>query len=247
MLDNSFIDRIVDLSEPRYKEMEDGLTYCNKKLNLIAPPQVETLGIKSLAGVVDYVKTTGDLKGKGLFLVVHSETSVYLYGSINNVKERDVFIRCDMDCSGFAFNVWRSLEEFIIGIQALFIDGANTYAKEELLKFLGTITTNEIQKYIDTGVSQKLHIETGVEGNTTTAEFTAPQGPVLLKPYRTFREIDQPESLFQLRIRHEHSRSPQFALYEADGEAWKLEAIQRIKQWLIEELKDQSPKVPVIG
>ncbi len=59
--------------------------------------------------------------------------------------------------------------------------------------------------------------------------------PILLCPYRTFRDVPQPSSLFVLRVRSGQGL-PEAGLFEADGGAWRLTAIERIKQWLTEQL-----------
>ena len=61
--------------------------------------------------------------------------------------------------------------------------------------------------------------------------------PVRLKPYRTFLEVEQPESEFIFRMKDCHGGIG-CAFFEADGGAWKIEATQNIKAYLQEELKD---------
>ncbi|OSB00487.1 hypothetical protein B2H85_13365, partial [Clostridium botulinum] len=56
---------------------------------------------------------------------------------------------------------------------------------------------------------------------------------VTLAPYRTFPEIEQPLSRFIFRMQ----QGPSAAIYEADGGAWRNQAMQRIKAYLEEELK----------
>lgn len=63
--------------------------------------------------------------------------------------------------------------------------------------------------------------------------------------YRTFMEIEQPESEFVFRARKADSL-PHFALFEADGGAWRIEAMKRIKAYLEENLKDIE-NVVVLG
>ena len=65
-----------------------------------------------------------------------------------------------------------------------------------------------------------------------------------LLPYRTFREVDQPASLFLLRLSKSGGDKPRFALYEADGGSWQIEAVERIKSYL----EDALPQgVAIIG
>lgn len=59
---------------------------------------------------------------------------------------------------------------------------------------------------------------------------------VRLQPYRTFLEIDQPVSDFLLRI----GQNGRVSLHEADGGAWKLEAKNRIAQYLKDAITAES-------
>ena len=52
-------------------------------------------------------------------------------------------------------------------------------------------------------------------------------------PRRTFPEIDQPESPYILRLRE----GPQAALFRADDQAWRVEAIASIGAWLQDRLQ----------
>lgn len=61
--------------------------------------------------------------------------------------------------------------------------------------------------------------------------------PVRLKPYRTFTEVDQPESDFVFRMKEDKYDGVQCALFEADGGAWKLHAMESIQEYLEEQLK----------
>ena len=56
---------------------------------------------------------------------------------------------------------------------------------------------------------------------------------VSLAPFRTFLEVEQPESEFLLRV----SEDGKIGLFEADGGVWKLEAKQNICQYFDERLE----------
>lgn len=70
--------------------------------------------------------------------------------------------------------------------------------------------------------------------------------PVELAPFRTFIEVNQVVSPFIFRARtakEDRSDSSkvtdiEFALFEADGGAWEIEAKQRIKEYLEISFKD---------
>lgn len=60
--------------------------------------------------------------------------------------------------------------------------------------------------------------------------------PVNLIPYRTFLEVQQPASDFIFRMKS--SCGVQCAILEADGGAWKNEAMNNIKEYLKNALAD---------
>lgn len=87
-----------------------------------------------------------------------------------------------------------------------------------------------IQSIGDDGISQAATIKTGV----ATVEDVKIPNPVVLIPRRTFVEVEQPESQFVFRMQS----GPTCALFEADGGAWRNEAMLNIKKYLEANLKD---------
>ena len=63
-----------------------------------------------------------------------------------------------------------------------------------------------------------------------------------LRPYRTFLEINQPESFFVVRAR-QGKPLPEFSVHLADAGLWKLMAIEAIKDFF----KAQEVDLPIIG
>ena len=64
---------------------------------------------------------------------------------------------------------------------------------------------------------------------------------VKLKPYRTFQEVEQPESAFLIRV---SERGISFT--EADGGMWKLTARETVKKFLEEQLRQEVDEGSVI-
>jgi hypothetical protein len=69
---------------------------------------------------------------------------------------------------------------------------------------------------------------------------------VNLAPYRTFQEIEQPSSPFLFRIKGTPGEGVQCALFEADGGAWRLDAVARIEAWLTKALVSRDLLIPII-
>lgn len=95
------------------------------------------------------------------------------------------------------------------------------------------IKSGTTANYSDDGVSQKTTVKMGVE----LSDVIVPN-PVKLRPYRTFAEIEQPESSYVFRIK-DTDRGPAFKLVEADGGLWKNDVMKKIKEYPEYELRDE--------
>jgi len=120
-----------------------------------------------------------------------------------------------------------TIPQFIIGLQAYF---GNTLDKTALLNLVSNIKAEQNQTYLDTGYTQEVTVKRSTK--SSMIESVAVPNPVTLKPYRTFLEIDQPESSFVFRLKSADGQPPECGLFEASGGAWKLDAILKIKEWV---------------
>jgi hypothetical protein len=137
----------------------------------------------------------------------------------------------------FKFGEYLDLETFNVGLQSLFEDSID---RIRLLRVMGTVKEDVVKTSVDDGVSQTVVASAGTVG---VYETEAPN-PVRLIPFRTFREVSQPESLFVLRLKKgENGNLPRAALFEADGGAWKLKAIENIATFL----RDKLPGVTILA
>ena len=97
----------------------------------------------------------------------------------------------------------------------------------------GNITSEAKVQTMDDGVSQDVTVKKGIQKEG----WEMVPNPVSLAPYRTFSEVDQPESNFVLRVK---ANGPTCALYEADGGAWKAAAMHNIAAYLAYRLNDKK-------
>lgn len=210
--------------EVRY---ENGQVLSNQKLHVIESPLAESLEVRSLSGLVDYLKSGFDIVDT---VVVHvkSPTEVVVFDSLNDDMNRNYYIKANAMIPDFPFGRWLDSENFIIKLQSCFVKNND---RDIMLKVVGNIKEENVNTFGDDGVSQSVVAKTGV---ATVADVVVPN-PVNLKPYRTFVEVEQPESEFIFRMQN----GPQCALFEADGGAWKLEAMRNIKNYLAEALKEE--------
>ncbi len=100
-----------------------------------------------------------------------------------------------------------------------------------------------LSNYGDDGVTQKATVSKGI----ASKEQCIVPNPVHLQPFRTFVEVDQPESAFVFRMRDDGRDGVQCAIFEADGGAWKNEAMENIRAYLQDELAEFGDMFMVIS
>ena len=125
-------------------------------------------------------------------------------------------------------------ERFLIELQANFIESDDLTVLKQVA---GNIESGTTANYDDDGVSQKTTIKSGIANKT---DVIVPN-PVKLRPYRTFAEIEQPQSSYVFRIQ-DSDRGPSFKLVEADGGLWKNATMKKIKEYLAYELAEELEK-----
>lgn len=125
-------------------------------------------------------------------------------------------------------------ERFLIELQANFIESDDLTVLKQVA---GNIQSGTTANYDDDGVSQKTTIKSGIANKT---DVIVPN-PVKLRPYRTFAEIEQPQSSYVFRIQ-DSDRGPSFKLVEADGGLWKNATMKKIKEYLAYELAEELEK-----
>lgn len=228
------IKYIVELAAPK-TEIIGGEVYSDKKLERISyNPKAETLKVSTLSSLVDYIKNIVDAEYMTDTMILHivSPTRVRYYSSLDVDHEREYFIEANANIPEFDFGRFYSHEEFNISIQSKFIEGVTDRAL--LLKFSGTVEAGSVAEYGDDGISQKATVKTGI---ASKGDALIPN-PVFLAPYRTFVEVEQPASQFVFRMKQDARGDIACALFEADGGAWKKKAIENIRSYLTENLKE---------
>lgn len=233
------MEYLIGLSKPNISEFY-GEAYTDKEMYRVGRyvPMAEPIEIGTLTGLVDYIKSNTDSMSESMIIEVSSPRSVKLYSSLNEQRQREKLIEVYAEVPDFPFDCFMDQERFCIGLQSKFIKNTD---RELLLKFAGTVESGTVAKYGDDGVSQKATIKTGL---ASKAEAIVPS-PVKLMPYRTFPEAEQPASDFIFRMRE--SGGVQCAIFEADGGAWKSEAMKNVKAYLEKELADRSNQFTIIA
>lgn len=239
MADGTFVQAIVSAtSKPVYPEVDgEPRLLVPAGWSEVRKPKPYTpaaIVVATIAGLVAYVKANRDkLPLDELVCHVAGPSQVYLYGRCEDEEtqyRRKHYLTADlrdMGEAGFSYNVFQASEDVIVGLQVAF---EATPERDELVALLGSIKEATVRESVDNGYAQEVTARAGAAFVTNVKV----QNPVLLRPYRTFREVEQPESPFIVRLRAgDEGKRPSVALFPADGGAWKLVAIARISEWLL--------------
>lgn len=198
----------------------------------------DPLIIKTLTGLVDYIKSNLERKEAKLLLHIEKPDEVSLMGLLAEDGSREYLASAQAIVPRFNFDYYLDIEEFNVALQSVF---APTADRDILLKVVGNLKEDNVKTTGDDGISQAVTIKTGV---ATAADVKVPN-PVTLAPYRTFIEVKQPESKFIFRMKD----GPRGAIFEADGGAWRNQAILNIKTFLEEQLTNEiaSGKITILA
>jgi hypothetical protein len=224
------IEKILELHRPPSFQINGRNYFSNQEP--VHEPKPATIELSTLSGLVDFVKELEEY-----FIHVQNETQVCVRGPVfGPFQQRTIHAisRFTQDQSSiFHFGRWYQPEEFIIALQSQFVESNHL---STILSVVGNIKDENVKTTAGDGNTQTVTARGGI---ALVKEVLVPN-PVTLYPYRTFLEIEQPPLLCVLRLKSgvRDSGTPGCALFEADGGLWKLTAINRIKEWLLDNLPD---------
>lgn len=231
------VDKIAELArldlENQTTEI-NGQIYSAYKLDRVPEycPKVATVEVTTLGGFADFINANKEgIMYEEYFVHVVNHRSVMLYSKPTGEdkgREIPVAAHVDTELEKFHFGEFIEGEMFIIKLVSLF---QSTDDLERLMSYTAKVDIGEGITLSDDGVTQSAKVERSISG-ALTDNNKAPS-MVELKPYRTFREIDQPESRFLFRMQAGRSGGVECALFEADGGAWRIDAMKRINIELV--------------
>lgn len=235
------IEKIQDITKPyilrnddhTYAVCADG-KYVELVPNVVEP---ETVTLHSLSALVAFVKEEGIQRGRKLFLTVPDhERAVCCTSPDPEQREiRSVLYDCiAADVPGWGAKVSLGFEEAIIALRTRFQPTADT---DYALRLLSSITSGGKVTLNDNGIATTIVTQKGI--SLQDNEVIRPI--ISLRPYRTFMELDQPESPFLIRV---SERAITFV--EADGGMWKLAAKKTAAAFLANALADEISAGQVI-
>ena len=222
------IDKIVTLKETKTFEI-GGQTYADAPLTRI-PPHVDRpdcVQVSGLDGVCKLIRTELAKIDTVVMVQAKAHNAVEVMTTYLPDFSRNILYCAKADAPGLRTG-FRSREAALIELRSLFIPNEGT---AYLLDPLARMTD---------GVTQTVEARQGVSLNCTVE--IKPR--VQLKPFRTFLEVEQPESEFLIRVDAEEG----IGFFEADGGIWKLEAKRNIAEYFNTNLADliEAGKVVVM-
>ena len=228
-LTRDFLEKVAEMAQPN--TLTEGIrTFVDKPMHMLVDEIAADIPLhtNSLSSVADYIKSNADfdaLASDGRKIIhVEDEKTVWLYTEMNSFKKRSALLLASAWVSSFPFGQWLSLENFIISVQANFVTDEH---RDELLSFVATVKQDTGVEQQDDGVTQKVTTRSGVSLSRTSKV----PNPITLRPFRTFSEVEQPESTFVFRIKAEEGGGVKAALFAVDGEAWRHDAILKIRDY----------------
>lgn len=196
------------------------------------------VNVYSLTGFVDFVnRNVDDLDLINAYIAIVDDVDrVKLKSALFGLeKNRENLIEAYVDkkMASFPFGCFLPQEEFVIKLHSLFEkkEGDDFDYVSSLVSKIKQADSADTE---DDGITQNITVKKGVSGALVGKENVKPI--VRLSPYRTFREVEQPESQFLLRIKTDGGM-PYVALFEADGGQWRNEARTKIAEFLKANIK----------
>lgn len=206
----------------------NGSVYSDERLVRVDKyiPRPDSVTLSSLDGIVQLIRAEGGDHTYPVYVRVESPTKVSVFSGLDADKKR--YTLCVAANGDVNFDTgWRDQQSAIIELRSRFIPTDDT---AYLLDLLSRMSTDSEITSTDNGVSQVVTARQGV----SLKENVTVKLIVSLKPFRTFREVPQPESEFLLRVRDGN----QVGLFEADGGIWKMEAKKNIADYFRKELAE---------
>lgn len=228
MINKEALEYLVNLGIEANPLVEvDGKQYSIKPLHPIKEVGPNPLEFNFLDSLVTYLQEDSDFfrATNKLIIEIKSPTEIALHTQvIGNFNERYTLVYCTALIDQFPWGRFTDPDNFIIMAQSRFVE---TEDLAKIRAIVGNVKSEEVMQFSDDGISQQVTAKSGI----ARVENVVIPPRVKLAPYRTFMEIEQPISEFAFRAK-KANELPNFALFEADGGAWRIEAMKRIKAYL---------------
>lgn len=225
-----FAQYLVSLKDNKTYDIH-GDTYSDHDLVRIKPhiDRPANLSVSGLDSIVKLVRNELDMfENLPVFIRVDDARTVSVFTTYDDVMRRDGLYTAKCDVPGFR-DGFREYEQAIIELRSKFSPGPGV---DYLLDLLSRMSKDSGVTTRDNGVSQEVEARQGV----SLKAMVTVKPRVALRPFRTFLEVEQPESEFLLRL----DDNGNVGLFEADGGMWEQAAKASITAYFEDKLAQEA-------
>jgi hypothetical protein len=226
---------IVGLSKPELVDI-NGMLFSDRKLERYDYKEPDALHFKSITGFLEYIKTDCDSTYAESFIHIKNYDRIEFLSPLNDDNEREIYAICEPDKINIMFNKFIEREQFNIMLQTGFVENNDL---SDILRYIGNMSDKAVRTVGDNGISQEITIKSSTQG---LIDVFIPN-PVILKPYRTFTEIEPVESKFVFRMQE----GGYCGLFEADGGAWKINTMHALEEYISDVLESLEIDIKVFA
>lgn len=222
------MEKVEAMAKPTFHEV-DGQVFSNQEMIHVADkkPMPCCIDLTGLDSICKMVRNEAEHVGLQIFIQVKDYKSVSVFTELDEDEDRLYLYNCAADTPAVTMNRFMAYENAVIELRSLYIPNDGT---AYLLNLLSSISKESKVTSSDNGVSQKVEARSGI----ALSQMVEIKPRVSLKPFRTFIEVEQPESEFLLRINDDGC----IGMFPADGGVWKLEATRNVAAYFEEKLHD---------
>lgn len=239
MLDQEAIQYLTTLGRAE-KYVYDGVGFTDRTLIPVNMPVLPYLKTRTLMGLVDYrnmlkVKSPEEAEK----LIVHVESprnvSLLIWQGDDQNRKRQYHVKAETSMNNFVFGTFMGQEEFIIGLNANFVQNENL---AKLISDTSLIKSVAEAEEHDDGRSQTAIMKKGAALSKAEKVKTI----VVLRPITAFNEVEQPECEFVFRLRGANEDEPAtMALFNVENTTVDRLGMENVANWLRNKLGKDIP------
>lgn len=232
------IQYIESMAYPHFFNDDDGNLYYDRGSSYEqVQPELNTcpmLELSSLDALIQVVKKEcHDYEpdsDSAYYVSVPSPTRVEVYSTPRHDLRGQRHALCAakaVDIPGFRDTTYE-YEQAIIALRSRFQPSED---QAYVLDLMGHLISDQTVQTEDDGITQRVQVNAGIQ----MTKVSRVKPIVKLRPYRTFQEVEQPESEFLIRLDDKR----RLTITEADGGMWRLEARRTVFEYLADALLDE--------
>lgn len=243
-MEGDAVKRIVDLAIRSTQIEKDGTTFVSQDFRPLGIVHTQAVEFTTLTSFCHFIERNPQgLDLNGAIITIDRDFEVRLLSAPDPLDgARTVYALAKRHSfRGVEFGNQYAVEDFIIALKSKFVKEDSDW--EQVFELAKKVTVEDSVELNDDGMSQRVTVKQGV----SAASLTTVNKPTdhALRPYRIFPEVEQPKSIFFMRISGNKSTGAYIALFETDGGKWKVDASEIIKRFIEDHLFDSTANIPV--